>query len=117
MTVTSPQAGATIDSRREWLERATQLSRTMLEAAEAGDWQRVQALAAERKPLVQDAFAGDLSEAARNALEAPLRRLAHLNDQLIELTAAARDDRGEQLGQVRAGQKAAGAYATFAGTA
>ncbi|GEM_PF-1243880 len=113
----SPQADASIDNRRTWLERATQISRTMVTAAESGDWERVQALAAERKPLVTDAFAGELSAEARDALASSLRRLAHLNDQLIELAAVARDERAEQIQQVRGGRRAASAYASCAGTA
>lgn len=117
MSTGRTQAGAApgIDARRDWLERAEALSRGMLSAAEAGDWQRVQSLEGERRRLVEDAFAEPVGETERVALERPLRRLAELNDRLLERAAAARDEAAGSAHQAHTAARAVDAYAACGG--
>lgn len=108
-------SAATVAARRAWLERAEGLSREMLAAAGVGDWDRVRELDRQRRPLVEEAFAGALDDEARRTLEPALRRLAHLNEALLARAAEARDERGSAARSAGEGRRAVAAYQASVG--
>jgi hypothetical protein len=72
------------------LPLAMALTRAMLEAAHAGDWEQLIALEAERHPLVMQPVAQD-EDSARQ-----LADLLALDRELYALISQARDDAGKQ---------------------
>lgn len=86
------------------LERAMRLGRQMLEAAAAGEWERVGALHPECDALLRREHAPD--EATRAALQTVQQQ--HL--ELTRLAAQARAAAGSALGQHRHKHRALSAY-------
>lgn len=90
----------------EQLPLALELTRAMLEAARAGDWDRLIALEAERHPLVMQPVAN-----GPDSLRL-LGELLALDRELYALISQARDAAGEQW---QAGQDRARAIAAYGG--
>lgn len=88
------------------LALALTLTRAMLDAAHAGDWEQLVALEAERHPLVMRPVAQD-GDSVRQ-----LGELLALDRELSALVAQARDHAGEQW---QAGQDRARAIAAYGG--
>ena len=94
--------------RAQLLEQALELTRRRLENARAGDWQPVICAEAERRLLLEQAFATrDLLD---EALAAKVRQLLDLDRDLIEASTRARDELGGELGQITRGNRASQAY-------
>lgn len=79
------------------------LSRAMVARAEAGEWEAVVDLEAERRTLLE-------SGAAEGAGEAFLRELLALNEQLVASAAAARAESVRAISSVQTGARAVSAY-------
>lgn len=86
------------------LAHALALGERMLEAARAGQWDSVDALAAECDTLVRQPHAED--EASRETMQQLVQQ--HLT--VCELAGVAKDDVAQKLEQHRYGHRAASAY-------
>lgn len=88
------------------LEALVALTRTMLERARAGAWDEVNRLEDERISLMNASITTSPVGASRAVLE----ELRRMNDELVALATAERDQLAEQLGQLRSSGNAAKAY-------
>ena len=94
----------------EVLDRALELSRELLAAAERGDSQAATSLDAERLRLLKSvrSSAGTLDEQGRRAM----RDIALLNDQSIGRLEHHRRIKGRELDMAAVGRRAVAAYST-----
>jgi hypothetical protein len=97
----------------EVLDRALELSRELLAAAERGDSQAATSLDAERLQLLKSVRggAGALDEQGRRAM----RDIALLNDQSIGRLEHHRRIKGRELDMAAVGRRAVAAYSTTNG--
>lgn len=87
------------------LERALEVTRAMLLAAQASDWQRLSQLEAEREPLVMQ------QHAPTAASHSQLGEILALDNQLTDLVSRARDAVAEQWQRENGRAHAIAAYA------
>lgn len=92
----------------EVLDRALQLSRELLAAAERGDSQASTALDAERLELLKSLRSGEVDEHGQKVL----REIGFLNDQAIGRLEHHRRIKGRELDIAAVGRKAVAAYST-----
>lgn len=95
-------------ARGELLDRVLDLSRRMTTAGEAGEWEQVVALEAERSPLLTAAF--DRTEAVAPVEAGQIQAILACDKQLMGLTLTARDGAAAELGQLQRGRKGTQAY-------
>lgn len=105
----SPIPGLTPERAAQLLQ-ALELTRGLLEAARAGDWERAAHLQARRESLLQSFFATPPPREAEAAVAARLQEMAALNDEAAALISQARDALGAELQTLNRGRRAARAY-------
>jgi hypothetical protein len=91
-------------------EKILEQSRTMLERARLGDWQKVMCLAAERDELVYRFFSEDPDAQDSCRVVEILNEVFRLNRRVEALTRKGRERIRENLQQVQEGRKAVHAY-------
>lgn len=99
----------------EHLRRALQLSKAMRIAAGESEWERVVALEAERRPVIENAFTGkeDSSSSRRNA-EQLVREILELDRQVMQQAGKARDSAADELANLSRGRRVVNAYRSVA---
>ena len=97
-----------MDERARLLDQALSHTHRMLELAVADDWQRVVALEAERRSLLEQAFA--TREPLTEPLAARVREILELDKVLLEASTRLRDDIGEELAHLHRGRRGTQAY-------
>jgi hypothetical protein len=93
------------------IERMLALTRSARERAQAGDWNAVVALEAERRPLIRSFFAAPLPAQGRVRVASAIREMLSSDAGLIALAAAGRDEAAAESRKLRRGRAATAAYA------
>lgn len=98
---------ATIESN---LEKITELSSSMLELANAGEWEQVQELEQQKRELIEQTF--PLDDAAKDAAAVIgyIQKIAELDKETVQLAASGRKELSGLLGKITAGRQAVTAY-------
>jgi hypothetical protein len=99
----------------EHLRRALRLSKAMQIAAGESEWERVVALEAERRPVIENALTGkeDSSSSRRNA-EQVVREILELDRQVMHQAREARDCAADELANLNRGRRVVKAYRSVA---
>lgn len=105
-----------VDKQR-LLASVDRLQVEIAEEADRGEWTRAAELESERAPLLRQIYQGldQLTGEQGEALARLTRRLIEDDRALVDRVAAERDRLGLELGNLRRGQRAVGAYARHAG--
>jgi hypothetical protein len=91
------------------LRRAAELSDRLAVAAEAGDWEAATRLEAERRPLIDDAFAAGPPSDAEEAA-ALIQRILSADRRVASLASHARDEAAAELAALQKGRRMNKAY-------
>ncbi len=94
--------------REHLLGEALRQTHRMLELAAQQDWQAVVGLEAERRDLLERAFA--TREPLTEALADCVRQLLDLDKVLLEASVRIRDEVGDELGRLHKGRRGTRAY-------
>ena len=89
------------------------LTREMLELARAKDWPALAMREAERQQTARELFASPVPPEAATAVADCIRELLNIDQELIVLTEAGREEAAQAMNDVRTGQKARDAYRRF----
>lgn len=92
-------------SQQESLARAFELSKTLVSALEAGDWQRAADVSKERAPLLMSVTADQSEEGL-----AMIREIQAMNAMIIEKAREARDMCSSRFSEARRGIDGARLY-------
>ncbi len=98
----------TMPTRSQMLDEAVGLTHAMIELAQADEWQQVIDTEAQRRRLLEQAFA--TYEPLSEALAAKVRHILELDKGLLEISTRLRDEIGGEIGQVSRGNRANHAY-------
>lgn len=93
------------------LEHLLQLSRCLLKQAEAGDWEAVQRLEQERRPLLFSYFESHPAATLPPGAREWVQNLLDIDRRVAELALACRHRIGSQLKDLQRGRSATAAYA------
>lgn len=94
--------------REQLLDEAVRQTHQMLALATEDAWQEVVALEAERRALLEQAFA--TREPLSEPLAARVREILELDKVLMEASLRIRDEIGTELGQINRGRRGTEAY-------
>lgn len=94
--------------RSEYLSQAIALSRRMAACGEAGDWQQVIELEAQRSHVLAQAF--EVAEAVDVATSAQISEILAVDKQLLQLGVVAQGEAAAELAQMQRGRKVTQAY-------
>lgn len=92
------------------LEQALELSRTMLQLAEASDWEQVNGLDDERRRLLEAGLAGQAPESERPRVRGLLEQIEQLNGQTLARLGQGKAELYDSMQLFRHRQDAAQAY-------
>ncbi|MDX1654449.1 MAG: flagellar protein FliT [Candidatus Competibacteraceae bacterium] len=92
------------------IEQLEQQSLRLLELARRGDWDTVQAEQPHRQACFESCFARPVPAEAAPTVIAGLRRVAALDERLMELARQHQDDLGRRLSGINRGRQAQAAY-------
>ena len=101
------------DNRAIQAHRLLELTREMLELAKSKDWPALAVREAERQEVARELFASPVPQSAASAVAECVRDVLTIDQELIVLTEAGRDDAARAMQEVRTGQKARDAYRRF----
>jgi len=94
--------------RQQLLDQALTFSQQMCELAEQGDWSEVIQLEAQRRQVLERAFA--TREPVTEDLAQRVRAILDLDKGLMDLSLRLRDEAAVELGQFNRSRKASNAY-------
>lgn len=97
-------------NRQAQLQQVLALSRTMVEHAGRGEWERIAELEQQRRMDMMQALREPLVEDETGEVRESLQQLMTLNGQLAEIVRSARDESVKQYNTLRDGRKATQAY-------
>jgi hypothetical protein len=97
------------------IERALDIGARQLEAAQGQDWETVASLRQELECVLSDPALTTATPEQTRRLQSTLNELVERNQAVLLLAATARRHVAEDLGTLRAGQKAARAYTESSG--
>ncbi len=99
--------------REQLVRELLDLTRTMLDLARAGDWALLAAKEDERQRLARDLFATPVPPEAAPVVADCVRQVLSLDQELLQLTEAGREEAAKALKESQKGQQAAAAYRRF----
>jgi len=102
-----------LDARQQLLDQALVFSQQMCELAKEGLWTEVIDLEAQRRQVLERAFA--TRDPVTEDLAQRVRKILDLDKGLMELSLKLRDEVAEELGQFNRSRKASSAYRASAG--
>jgi len=92
-------------------DKILNMTRSMLEAVQASEWEKVQSQQQERQLLLKDLdLSRGLAGQYGNDVAANLKETLNLNERLVDLSVNAKADLGKKIGSVQRGRKANIAY-------
>jgi hypothetical protein len=97
------------------IERALDIGARQLEAAQGQDWETVASLRQELESVLSDPALTSATPEQTRRLHAALNQLVERNQAVLLLAATARRTVADDLGTLRAGQKATRAYTESSG--
>ncbi len=97
-------------SKSDQLIRALRLTEQMERAARDAQWERLEVLESERRPLLRDCFPLDDPGLDPATALKRVRRMVELDRAVMGRIAAARDEAAEALGRIGQGRTATQAY-------
>lgn len=92
------------------LAKITELSGSMLESANAGEWEQVQELEQQKCELIEHTFPLDNALMDVAAIIEYIQKIANLDKETMQLAATGRRELYGLLGKITAGQQAVTAY-------
>jgi replicative DNA helicase len=87
-----------------------ELSRRMLQQAEAGEWEDVVRQEAQRRQLIEQAFPLSAELAAAPATAKTLEQIIHCDNRVMELGSRAQGEAKGMLSKLQKGRRATNAY-------
>lgn len=96
------------------LQSVVLLTRQMRQQAEAQQWEQVQLLEEQRRPLISAAFPVRHPIADPSAVAEAIREIIELDRQTMELGSGLKQEMGNLLGQINQGRHATRAYRAVA---
>ncbi len=93
------------------LQKAVKCSEIMLKDAEAGNWDKVVNIEAQRSELLEKLFSGAHQENNADDMDDKIRKIIAINEKLEAITLKARDSTGEEIASMSKGRKAVNLYA------
>ncbi len=99
---------------RQWQE-ITELSESMLNAAQKKDWEQLNELVLSRQELLSDYFEGGLSAQQAELAQQDISALQDTDKEIIVLTQFNKDLLAEAMMQLRRGRKMAAQYLSTGG--
>lgn len=101
------------DDRARQAQRLLELTREMLELARSKDWPALAVREGERQEVARELFASPVPQAAAAAVADAVRQVLDIDQELIVLADAGREEAARAMQEVRTGQKARDAYRRF----
>ncbi len=92
------------------LQQALDLTRAMREACAVEHWEHLPALAAQRRQLLEQAFAGAVAEEEAEWVAACIRRIQQWDAEILQRCEAHRAHCSNELKRLQEGRKAVTAY-------
>lgn len=99
--------------REQLAHELLDLTRSLLELAKAGDWVLLAAKEEERQRIARDLFATPVPPEAAPTVADCVRQVLDIDQQLLALVEAGREEAAKAMQDVKAGHKAAAAYRRF----
>ncbi len=93
------------------LLKAIMCSEIMLKDAEAGNWDNVANIEAQRSELLEKLFSGAHQGNNVDDMDNKIRKIIAINEKLEAITLKARDSTGEEIASMSKGRKAVNLYA------
>ena len=100
-----------MNSKTEQLKRVVEYSETMLENAQAGNWDSVIEIETQRGELLKKLFSGSPQDNNVAELDAEIRKIISINEKLEAITLNAREDARDDMASANKGRHAVDAYA------
>lgn len=97
-------------TRQVQLEQVLDLSKTMLEQAGRGEWEKIAEMERQRREDMMAALKAPLQEQESQQVHDSLQQLVELNGELTAMVQRARSDSAEQFNSLRDGRRATSAY-------
>lgn len=94
-------------------EQVVDLSHRMLAMAQAQDWEALQTLESERQPMLERAYAHAPKDRGSEWMRRTTETLLALNEQIVALTAKARENAADESIRMNRSRRATEAYARF----
>ena len=102
------------DKDKQFLD-VIQYSQTMLEEAEAGNWETVFTVEKQRSRILKECFSPPFTKKDKDKNNGKILQILNINKKLEAMTSKARDDIRNQAGSINKGRHAVGMYAQNAG--
>jgi len=96
------------------LHKAIECSEIMLRDAEAGNWENVFAIEAQRSALLEKLFSGTVKENNVQDMDDKIRKIIAINKKLEAITMQARDNTRDDIRSMSKGRHAVNQYAQTA---
>jgi hypothetical protein len=100
------------EARLSDLDGLVTLTEHMLSKARAAEWDDIPALEGQRLACLKSVLGSPVAMDYRDAVAQRLRRILILDQELLELALAAKDESANELTRLRRGQHAGAAYAS-----
>ena len=102
------------DKDKQFLD-VIQYSQTMLEEAEAGNWETVFTVEKQRSRILKECFSPPFTKNDKDEINKKILQILNINNKLEAITSKARDDIRNQAGSINKGRHAVGMYAQNTG--
>lgn len=100
-----------MNSKNEQLQRVVEYSKTMLENAQAGNWDSVIKIEARRGELLKKLFSVSPQDNNVAEMDAEIRKIISINEKLEAITLSAREDARSDMASANKGRHAVDVYA------
>jgi len=97
--------------RKNQLQNAVKCSETMLKDAEAGNWEKVYEIEAQRSELLGKLFSSSSQEINVDDMDDKIRKIIAINKKLEAITVKARDNVHNDIASINKGRQAVSLYA------
>ena len=104
-----------MDYKNKQLTDVIEYSETMLEEAEAGNWETVFTVERQRSQILKECFSPPFTKNDKDENNEKILQILNINKKLEAITSKARDDIRNQAGSINKGRHAVGMYAQNAG--
>lgn len=93
------------------LQNVIKCSESMLKDAEAGEWDKVISIEAQRNKLLEKLFSGSREDNSVAEMDNKIRKIIDINKKLEEITLNARDNARNEISSIAKGRNALDQYA------
>ena len=100
-----------MNTKNEQLQSVVEYSETMLKNAQAGNWDSVVEIEAQRGKLLKKLFSGSPQDNNIEDMDAEIRKIISINEKLEAITLNAREDARNDMASVSKGRHAVDLYA------